>query len=104
MNDTTGFKLEEGTNPSDSYDASNMLLAGYTGISWPFSKRLNLSGGFRFEYNRQMLTSRDYSNRKVEIDNMVSSILPSINMGYALNDYYQIRLAYFKSVNRPEIR
>ncbi|MGR6086864.1 MAG: carboxypeptidase-like regulatory domain-containing protein [Arcticibacter sp.] len=104
INDTTGFKLEEGTNPSDSYDASNMLLAGYTGISWPFSKRMNVSGGLRFENNRQMLSSRDYSNRKVEIDNMVPSLLPSINMGYALNDRSQVRLAYFKSVNRPEFR
>ncbi|MFM7054212.1 MAG: TonB-dependent receptor domain-containing protein, partial [Bacteroidota bacterium] len=104
INDTTGFKLEEGTNPSDSYEASNMLLAGYSGVSWPFSKSLNLSGGLRFEYNRQMLSSRDYSNRKVEIDNAVPSLLPSINVGYALNDRSQIRLAYFKSVNRPEFR
>ncbi|MFM7902630.1 MAG: TonB-dependent receptor domain-containing protein, partial [Bacteroidota bacterium] len=30
--------------------------------------------------------------------------MPSINVGYALNDRSQIRLAYFKSVNRPEFR
>ena len=104
INDTTGFKLEEGTNPSDRYDASNMLMAGYTGVSWPFSKRLNVSGGVRLEWNRQLLSSRDYSNKKVEVDNAVPSVLPSLNASYVMTDRSQIRMAYFGSVNRPEFR
>ncbi len=104
INDSTGFKLEEGTNPSDRYDASNHIMAAYTGLSWPINKKLNVSGGIRFEYNRQLLSSRDYSDRPVEVDNMVPSLLPSINAGLFLGEKSQVRMAYFKSLNRPEFR
>jgi|SRR5688572_20060446 len=104
INDSTGFQLEEGTNPSDQYDASNILLAGYAGLTWPFSEKINVSGGIRVEYNRQILTSRTYSNQKIEIDNPITSILPSISASYNLTKKTLARFAYSRTVNRPEFR
>jgi len=104
INDSTGFKLEEGTNPSDKYDATNTLLAGYIGTTWPFSSKITVSGGVRVEHNVQKLESRTYANKKIEVDNTVTDILPSINASYNLTKKMLIRAAYFSSVNRPEFR
>jgi hypothetical protein len=104
INDSTGFKLEEGTNPSDAYEGSNLLLAGYAGVTWPFTTRINVSGGIRTEYNRQVLTSRNYNNRPVEVDNAIVSVLPSINASYNFTQKSLIRAAFARTVNRPEFR
>lgn len=104
INDSTGFKLEEGTNPSDKYEAYNFLGAGYAGLTYPFSEKVNVSGGVRVEYNRQQLESRDYSNRKVSVDNPIFSILPSLNASYNFTPKSLIRVAWAMSVNRPEFR
>ncbi len=104
INDSTGFKLEEGTNPSDQYDATNTLLAGYIGTTWPFSSKITVSGGVRVEHNVQNLESGTYSDKKIEVDNPATDILPSINASYNFTQKMLIRAAYFSSVNRPEFR
>ena len=104
INDSTGFKLEEGTNPSDHYDADNTLLAGYVGSTLPLSSKWNLSGGVRVEFNQQTLTSSTYTGAPVVIDNPITSILPSINASFNITEKSLIRLAWSMSVNRPEFR
>jgi outer membrane receptor for ferrienterochelin and colicin len=106
INTTTGIKVAESTNPSDSYRASNLLMAGFVGAEIPFLKRFNLNTGLRVEYNQQQLNSRLISGAPVLINNPILSILPSANLTYALtkDDKMQVRLAYGKSVNRPEFR
>ncbi len=104
INDSTGFKLEEGTNPSDHYDASNTLLAGYLGTTVPLTDRWNVSGGVRVEYNRQVLTSATFTGATIEVDNPILSILPSVNVSFATAEKSLIRFAWSMSVNRPEFR
>lgn len=104
INTPHGFKLEEGTNPSDSYDASNDLMAFYVGTSYPVTKKINISGGVRLENNRQQLYSRKYNNELVSVDNDVLSLLPSANVSYNLTDRTLIRGAYSRTLNRPEFR
>lgn len=104
INDSTGFKLEEGTNPSDQYDATNLLMAGYIGTSVPIGTRWNVSGGVRVEYNRQTLTSSSYTGAAVEVDNPITSILPSLNTSYNISEKSLLRFAWSMSVNRPEFR
>jgi hypothetical protein len=58
INQLTGIKIGESTNPSDSYIASNYLTAGYVAAEIPFSDRLNLNTGVRTEFNVQQLNSR----------------------------------------------
>lgn len=104
INTTTGFKLVEGTNPSDQYTAANTLLAGYVGASMAFSKIANVSGGVRVEDNRQQLTSATYNGGRVSVDNPVLSILPSLNASYNLGERSLVRAAWSNTVNRPEFR
>lgn len=105
INSTTGIKVAESTNPSDSYTADNMLMAGYLGAELPFLRKFNLNTGVRVEYNQQQLNSRTIGGAPVVVNNPILSILPSANLTYELiKDKMLLRLAYGKSVNRPEFR
>lgn len=104
INTTTGFKLVEGTNPSDRYTAANTLLAGYLGGTVTFGKLANVSGGVRVEHNRQELASATYNGGRVSVDNPVLSVLPSLNATYHTGEDHLVRLAASRTVNRPEFR
>jgi TonB-dependent receptor len=96
-------EVAEGTNLSDSYTGTNLLTAGYVSISIPFGK-FYLSTGARVEYNRQQLQSRDNANRSLEVDNPIFVPMPFANLSYDLSDRSLLRLAYSRTVNRPEFR
>ena len=102
VNTTNGFKIAEGTNPSDKYDATNTLFAGYTGLTLPLS-RANIVVGARAEYFKQTLTSAT-NNDKVNVNIENLNILPSLNTAYYFNDKSLLRLTYCRSINRPEFR
>jgi TonB-dependent receptor len=97
------FILEEGTNFSDRYEGQNTLAAGYISTTLPFGK-FRLAAGTRVEYNRQQLNSFNTDGSKVNIDNPVTSILPSGNLSYDLSGKSLLRVAYSKTVNRPVLR
>lgn len=99
-----GFILSEGTNLTDAYTAKNTQFAGYTGASYKPNSHLTLAGGIRAEFNRQQLNTRIAPTVPVNVDNPILSLLPFVNTTYALNDYQQFRLAYSRSINRPEFR
>lgn len=100
----TGFILNEGTNFTDSYDASNLLLAGYGGGAWNISEKVNVNFGLRTEFNRQQLNTRISQAIPVNVDNPILSLLPFLNATYKRNDFSQFRLAYSRTINRPEFR
>lgn len=104
INTTTGFKLEEGTNPSDRYTAANTLMAGYVGGTITVAKITTISAGVRAEHNTQELNSQTFGGRRIRVHNPVLSILPSINASRALSEKAQVRLAWSTTVNRPEFR
>lgn len=104
INSTTGFKLSEGTNPSDRYNAANTLLAAYVGTGIDFNKKVNVSGGVRLEHNRQELNSARNGGEAVNVDKTVTSLLPSVNMAYNISARALVRAAYSTTVNRPEFR
>lgn len=104
INSTTGFKLEEGTNPSDAYTAHNTLIAGYVGTTVRYAKLISISGGVRVEHNRQELLSATYGGATVKVDNPVTSVLPSLNATYNIAEKHLVRAAWSTSVNRPEFR
>lgn len=104
INNTTGFKLEEGTNPSDRYTAANNLYAGYLGTTMNFASKTVVSAGVRAEHNTQQLNSATFGGRRVLVDNPVLSILPSVNASRAFGERSQVRLAWATTVNRPEFR
>lgn len=94
--------IEEGTNLSDSYSGTNQLMAGYVGGSFPIGQ-FDFSAGLRVEYNMQTLKA--VSNQgPVNVDNNVVVPLPSLNIAYNLTDRSLVRVAYSRSINRPEFR
>lgn len=102
MDRNGGLTIEEGTNLSDSYGGTNQLIAGYAGSSFPLNQ-FDVSVGVRAEYNRQTLTA--VSNQgPVHVENIVVAPLPSLNVAYNLSDRSLVRLAYARSINRPEFR
>lgn len=105
INQTTGIRIAEQSNPSDSYTANNLLTAFYVGADLPLIKdKLTLNTGVRLEYNQQQLESALLTGEKVIVDNPILSILPSANFAYNITSSQLIRLSYGRTVNRPEFR
>jgi hypothetical protein len=103
INTTTGVMIDEQTNPSDNYQAQNMLNSFYVNVELPY-KKLKVIAGARLEYNIQELKSADFTDRPIEVKNPVLQILPSLNVSYNFTEEMLIRAAYGMSVNRPEFR
>jgi TonB-dependent receptor len=99
----TGFKMDEITSSSDKYAAQNLQLAGYVSLGIPIGKKIKVNGGARYEYNEQSLQS--YVNQdSISPDVKTRFLLPSVNATYNFNEKSLVRLAYGKTVNRPEFR
>lgn len=98
-----GHFISENTNVTDSYEASNVLTAGYASLNMPLTSKIRVIPGIRVEHNIQKLeTAEGVGSAKV--NNPVTSILPFLNISYNLNTTSLLRLAYSKTVNRPEFR
>lgn len=84
------------------------LQAGYLMGDAPFQlagKRLRLVAGARLEDARLTVDSYDELNRRpVTADLDDSDVLPSANLTAALDERTNLRLAYGRSLNRPEFR
>ncbi len=105
INLTTGVKLAEITDLSDSYLAGNKLYAGYLGGKLAVGNRIFIYSGVRIEKNVQNLESyKRASKQKVEVNRDTINFLPSINCTYNITTKNLLRLAYGGSVNRPEFR
>ncbi len=103
MGVNTGWLLREGTTPSEKYTASNTLYAGYVGASVPLGK-LDVSGGVRLEINDQKLSSATRNGVPARGGQNVVSPLAFLNFTYDITETLLARLAYNRTINRPEFR
>ena len=103
INNTTGIQLGEATKKSDSYSASNHLLAYYMMGSFGFSK-FKIDAGVRVEDNLQKLNGFNLSNQPANSNLSVTRLLPSTNVSYNFNEKMLLRAAYGETLNRPEFR
>lgn len=97
-----GFVIEEGTRPSDTYRGENLLLAGYVAGSLPLGK-FDINAGLRVEHNVQQLKTANV-NGPVYVNNPITSPMPFLNAAYNITDKSLVRLAYSRTINRPEFR
>jgi outer membrane receptor protein involved in Fe transport len=105
INTTNGVKIDEQTNKSDAYSASNNLMAVYASGNYSFTKKFNIIAGLRVENNVQKLNGFDNRNGLPVNPNLsVTSLLPSVNLSYNFSEKSLLRLAYGKTLNRPEFR
>lgn len=97
--------MQEDVNYMNNYEGKNTQLSGYLGINIPVGA-FNFYAGARYEYARLELIM----NTKQQVESKRSTfydykdLYPSVNATYKLNEKNQLRLAYGKSVNRPEFR
>jgi outer membrane receptor protein involved in Fe transport len=100
---TGNFKVDEGTNDYDHYDATNKLLASYVALKLPVGTKFTAYGGVRDEYNTYQLIAVDNGNT---LNPLVKTnfILPSLNLSYNITDKQLLRVAYGKTLNRPEFK
>jgi len=115
INNDSGFAIDEKTKPSDSYIASNKLVAAYIMAVLPLGsftgktdelihERVRVSVGVRSEKNVQTLNSNKQDRDTLIVRNDELHILPSVNLAVNLTDRMLIRAAYGKTLNRPEFR
>jgi len=105
INSTNGVKLDEQTNPSDAYSASNDLFAAYIQGGYALGTKFNLVAGVRAENNSQKLNSFDMTGKTpIKYNNTVLNVLPSFNLTYNFSAKSLLRLAYGQTINRPEFR
>ena len=104
INSTTGVQLDEQTNASDSYKATNKLMAVYASGNYSFTKKLNLIAGVRVENNTQKLNSNKLTGEPIAYNNKVNSVLPSANLTYNFSEKSLLRAAFGQTINRPEFR
>jgi TonB-dependent receptor len=104
FNSRTGIKIDEQTNPNDSYHATNNLFAAYVSANYALGKKFNAIVGVRAEQNSQKLNSADLVGKAINYDNTRLDVLPSMNLTYNFTEKSLLRLAYGKTLNRPEFR
>ncbi len=101
--------LDESYGPSNSYTASNKLMAGYVAAELPLGKRFKVYGGLRVEDNRQQLQSYNWQTvgpnaGALNLDRQHTSLLPSVNLNFNITNTTLLRAAYARTLNRPEFR
>lgn len=97
-----GVVFREDYNPSFQYDVSSELTTGYLSVKIPIAGFITLYGGVRAEQYHISLESPLNPIYKNESDTL--NLFPSATITINLNKNNLIRLAYGKTVNRPEFR
>lgn len=108
---TNGLVLNEETKLDFSYTAGNKNLSYFAMASIPVKKHIEIIGGVRIENNTQSLNSQSLElltpqnpEGYITVNTPIVSILPSVNFTYKLDDNNLLRVAYSKTLNRPEFR
>ena len=98
-----GFTLFELTKPTDAYQASSNLNAGYLMLDNRF-KKFRIVWGVRLENFSQTLETKLSETENLSLNLEQKEVLPSVNLIFSLNKKQNLRLSYSKTVNRPEFR
>jgi len=98
----SNFRLREGTNPTDLYEAEQAFGAAFLSAEKPIT-RWRLQGGLRYEYSYQQLVSATATGPISQLTPF-PLLLPFTHVGYHLSEKHRLRLAYARSLNRPELR
>ncbi len=103
-----------GSSNSSNYNAGSSLLAAYESMENKIGKKLRIIWGVRFEDYQQTIAInspvylRDFQEPFQQTADFNSrttiNILPSVNFIYGLSSNINIRVAYSKTVIRPELK
>ncbi len=104
INTQNGIRIDEATNPSDSYTAETELKSGYIMAKFTALKKVIVSGGVRIENYGLSLSTMNANYTAFEKKTDTLDVFPSINISYQINEKNLFRVAYGKTINRPEFR
>ncbi len=102
-----GFTYRDTYRPEDSYNASDIIQAGYLGIQIPVLNKITVYGGVRIEKFSRLITDFYVPTPTPELYDITRdtvNFFPSVNASYNINEKHLIRASYGKTVNRPEFR
>jgi TonB-dependent receptor len=100
-----GILLKENTNKADSYNASSANISGYVGLNMPIGSQIKVYAGVRAESHTLILDGYESDGTDpVHLNRTALDLFPSVNATYNMNEEHLLRLAYGKSINRPEFR
>src|SRR5262249_48815628 len=101
------IRFQEVTRTTDSYDGWSQIEAAYGNLDLPLHRRLDLSGGARFEHARIQVNTFDPFDPTAEGEHAKlenKDVLPSASMTWRFVDDFQARLGYSRTLNRPDFR
>ena len=98
------IEITEITKPNDSYKSDQNVSAAYVMTEFSISDNIKFSGGFRYEFSKLNMFGYDWSGNEVKISKTYGDILSSLSIIYSLFDNSNLRLAYGKTLARPEFR
>ncbi|MDT8405859.1 MAG: TonB-dependent receptor [Methylococcales bacterium] len=102
-----GFLIRDATRATDSYFASQDLLSYYGKLDLNLFERLRITGGVRWENNRQLVrTFQSVANQAQAVETTINKLdkLPSVAATLTLTDNQQIRAGFSKTISRPDFR
>lgn len=101
-----GFEIEEITRPTDRYDGIHDVAGAYAQADLGWGK-WRLIGGLRFEDSQIELVTLDRNDpglAEVQTALDETELLPALSLVYQLGSAMNLRAAYSRTVNRPELR
>ncbi len=104
INPENGLKIDESTNKSDSYEAWNETYAAYTGLLIPLFNKIKIYAGIRYENTAQNLSGYLETGDSIVVKNIFKDLFNYVNLTFNLTENTLLRLAYGKTLNRPEFR
>jgi len=100
-----GIQLTEIFDSSDFYSASFENIQGYLGADVEISEKMRLAVGFRYEDSTQIVNTVDrITDEALRVTQTGQHWLPSATFTYEIVENMQVRLAYSKTLARPDMR
>jgi TonB-dependent receptor len=96
------FRFADQTGAGDLYTATAITKAAYVMSDNRITPNLRVVWGARFEsYDLKLVTAGISSG---SVNPVWNDLMPSLNSSYALSEKSNLRMSYFRSVARPEMR
>ena len=98
------LEIVEITQPTDSYVSNQTINAAYLMTDFSFFDNIKIITGVRLENAVQKMNSKTRTGEQINVESKFNDLFPSVNIAYQYNDKLNLRLAYSKTVARPEFR
>lgn len=99
------WELEESTQFTDSYTASEEIRAVYLQADSDIGEDWRLMFGARYEESAQETETRAVSGGNPVVANLEEGyVLPAVTLTWNVRENHQLRAAWSQTINRPDIR